>query len=186
MKKKLKASDILFGVFIILLLIPQTRKPIQVAINKAKLYVFSPSVIDKEDQTQLTPFNYRLSTLAGDSKSIEIGKGKVTFLSYWATWCPPCIAEMPSIQLLYNDYKDEVNFVLLTNEESQVAQVFLDKKGYQLPVFRPQLKAPELLYSTSIPTNYIIDQKGKIVVKETGAADWNSESIRETLDKLLE
>ena len=186
MKKKLNLSNILFVVFIVLLLVPQTGKPIQVALHKAKLYLFSPTILAEEHQNQITPFNYKLATLDGSLANIKIGKGKITFLSYWATWCPPCIAEMSSIQLLYDDYKESIDFVLLTNEEPEVITAFLEKKGYQLPVFIPQIKAPELLYSTSIPTNYIIDQEGKIIIREKGASDWNSDKVRLTLDALLE
>ena len=114
MKKKFKPSDIFFVVFLALLLIPQTRKPIQVAVNKAKIWVWSPSEIAAEDQKQLSPFDYHLLTLDGEPKTIKIGKGRVTFISYWATWCGPCLAELPSIQKLYTDYGDKMDFVLLT------------------------------------------------------------------------
>lgn len=169
----------------VLLIIPQTRMPIQVAVNKVKLLVWSPSELDDEDQTQLQAFAYQLSDLNGNRNTIEIGKGKVTFISYWATWCPPCIAELPSISNLYADYGDQVNFILITNEEPDVVTRFLENKGYDLPVFIPQMEAPNALYDRSIPTNYIIDEKGKIIIKETGAADWNSNKVREILDGLL-
>lgn len=185
MKRKFKASDIAFAILIVLLLVPQTRKPIQVALNKVRVHILSPSAMDVEDQFQLSPFDYNVISLDEAPKSIEIGKGEVTFLSYWATWCPPCIAEMPSIQSLYADYGEKINFVLLTNEEPDKVKAFLDKKGYKLPVFIPQMNAPEALFEKSIPTNYIIDQNGKIIIKEQGASDWNSETVRTALDTLL-
>ena len=118
-KRKIKISDIIFVVFIALLLIPQTRTPIQVALNKLKVAVWSPSISDTEDQEQVVPFEYAVQELNGIPKRIAIGQGKVTFLSYWATWCPPCIAELPGIQELYADYGDNVNFVLVTQEETE-------------------------------------------------------------------
>lgn len=159
--------------------------PIQVAVNKVKLLVWSPSELDVEDQTQLQPFAYQLSDFNGNRNAIEIGTDKVTFISYWATWCPPCIAELPSISSLYADYGNQVNFILITNEEPEIVTRFLEKKGYDMPVFNPQMEAPNALYDRSIPTNYIIDGNGKIVIKETGAADWNSEKVRGILDGLL-
>ena len=113
-KRKIKFSDVLFGLFILLLLIPQTRTPIQVAVNKLKVAVWSPSVEDTEDQDQVPPFQYAVVDLQGKTQSISVGKGKVTFISYWATWCPPCIAELPGIQDLFEGYGDKVNFILLT------------------------------------------------------------------------
>ena len=184
-KRKFKISDIIFVVFIALLLIPQTRTPIQVALNKLKVAVWSPSVEDEEDQEQVVPFEYVVQELNGATKRIAIGQGKVTFLSYWATWCPPCSAELPGIQELYSDYGDKVDFVLLSQEETDKVQRFITKKGYDVPVYIPQMQAPEILQSNSLPTNYIIDAKGNIIIKETGAADWNSNKVRILLDGLL-
>ncbi len=147
--------------------------------------VWSPSALDQEDQTQLTPFTYQLADLNGTPTPIDIGKGKVTFLSYWATWCPPCIAELPSIEKLYAHYGKQVQFILLTNEDPEPVTRFLEKKGYDLPVFNPRMPAPEVLSSASIPTNYLIDGKGKIIIKETGAADWDSKKVREVLEGLV-
>lgn len=183
--RKPKISDIIFVLFIALLLIPQTRTPIQVALNKLKVAVWSPSVEDEEDREQVVPFTYAVQDLNGTPKHIAIGQGKVTFLSYWATWCPPCIAELPEIQALYSNYGDKVNFVLLTQEDSEKVQRFITKKGYDLPVYIPQMQAPEVLQSNSLPTNYIIDAKGNIIIKETGAANWNASKVHELLDGLL-
>jgi thiol-disulfide isomerase/thioredoxin len=184
-RKKISVSNIVLLVFLALLLIPQTRAPIQVAINKVKMLVLSPSALDEEDQTQLKPFNYKGKDLNGVPNVVEVGMGRVAFLSYWATWCPPCIAELHSIQKLYVDYADKMDFILLTNEDPAVVRRFLEKKRYELPVYFPSIETPEALYETSIPTNYIIDATGKIMVKETGAADWNSPNIRKLLDSLI-
>ncbi|WP_291961847.1 TlpA family protein disulfide reductase [Maribacter sp.] len=184
-KRKLKISDILFVVFILLLLIPQTRTPIQVAINKLKVAVWSPSVEDEEDQNEVAPFQYAVVDLQGNSQNISVGKGKVTFISYWATWCPPCIAELPGIQELYKDYGDKVNFILLTHEEPETVQRFIKKRGYELPIYFPQMQAPLILQENSIPTNFVISANGKILIKETGAADWNGTKVRELLDRLV-
>lgn len=185
MKKKFSWKNLIFIVALVLLIIPQTRQPIQVYANKVKMMIFSPSAFAKADQLQLQPFNYNLTSLDGDAVSAPIGQGEVTFISYWATWCPPCIAEMPSIQKLYDDYGDRIDFALITTEDTEVVKAFLQKKGYNLPVFIPAQETPKLLYESSIPTNYIIDKEGNIVVKEQGAQDWNSNSVRETLDTLL-
>lgn len=184
-KRKFKISDIIFVVFIVLLLIPQTRTPIQVAVNKLKVAIWSPTVEDAKDQNQVTPFQYTVVDMEGEAKSISVGKGEVTFISYWATWCPPCIAELPGIQDLYTDYGDKVNFMLLTQEAPEKVQRFITKKGYDLPIYFPQMQAPEVLQENSIPTNYVIDGKGNIIIKETGAADWNSKKVRTLLDDLL-
>ncbi len=184
-KKKFSISNILLLVFLVLLLIPQTRTPIQVAVNKVKMFVFSPSAMNDSDQEQLQPFNYHVTDITGTPKSIAIGKGRVAFVSYWATWCPPCIAELPSIQKLYADYGDKMDFIMLTEEDPTVVHRFVERKGYELPIYFPEMETPEVLRENSIPTNYVIDATGKIVVKEKGAADWDSATIRELLDGLV-
>lgn len=184
-KKKINLSNIFFAVFLVLLIIPQTRTPLQVALNKVRVFVRSPSQLDQEDQTQLQPFTYRLATLEGTPTTLEIGKGKVTFISYWATWCPPCIAELPSIEKLYGDYGDQIDFILLTNEDPETVRKFLKKKSFDLPVYFPRMETPKPLFGRSIPTNYVLDKKGKIIIKETGAADWDSEQVRGVLESLV-
>ncbi|MFC4635786.1 TlpA family protein disulfide reductase [Dokdonia ponticola] len=183
--KKIKLKNIIYIILIALFIIPQTRTPIQVAINKLKVYLFSPSAFAKADQTQLPPFTYQLRTIDGFAHTAEIGQGKVTFISYWATWCPPCIAELPSIEKLYKDYGDKIDFVLITQEEPDKVKRFLERKELSIPAVFPQMETPELLYESTIPTNYIIDASGKIIIKEKGPADWNSAEVRETLDGLL-
>lgn len=184
-KKKLSIKNILFLVIIALLIIPQTRTPIQVAINKLKVQIFSPSAFAKADQTQLEPFTYKVQSIDGLSRDAKVGQGKVTFISYWATWCPPCIAELPSIEKLYADYGNKVDFILITNEEPDKVKRFLERKELNIPAVLPKMNTPEQLFERSIPTNYIIDKTGKIVIKEKGAADWNSAQVRETLDQLI-
>jgi thiol-disulfide isomerase/thioredoxin len=184
-KKSFSLSSILFVVCLVLLIVPQTRKPIQVALNTLRVAVWSPGVLDTKKQTQLPPFTYKVRTLDGTPLEADIGKGTVTFISYWATWCPPCIAELPSIQKLYDAYGDRVQFLLITNETPEVVQRFLDQKNYDLPVVFPRMQPPKALFERSIPTNYLIGQSGSILIKEKGASNWNSPSIRKVLEELV-
>lgn len=183
--KKPSIQNILVLIVVLLLIIPQTRTGIQVAINKISVAIFSPKAFSKEDQTALSPFIYKVQDMEGNRRGVEIGSGKITFVSYWATWCPPCIAEMPSIQSLYDDYGDKIEFLLITNEDSEIVKKFITKKGFTVPSVNPMMDTPKQLFERSIPTNYIIDQNGSIIIKEQGAADWNSQKVRDVLDGLL-
>ncbi|PIB38362.1 TlpA family protein disulfide reductase [Maribacter sp. 4G9] len=182
---KFKISDVLFVVFIVLLLIPQTRTPIMVLVNKVKVELFSPGAVSAKEQIQLEPFIYKLENLDGESVKVKVGDGDITFISYWATWCPPCIAELPSIEALYQDYGDKINFVMISNEDPKKIRKFLEKKNFAVPAVIPKMEAPEELYENTIPTNYIIDAAGKIIIKQKGASDWNSEKVRRVLDALI-
>lgn len=184
--KRSKWFDFLLGIFILLLIIPQTGQPIRLGIHRLKTMVWSPNIEAVEKQVHIPAFNYALRNLDDKQVTQPIGDGRITFLSFWATWCAPCVAELPSIEALYQDYKDEVDFVLVTHENPEVVQGFLDKKNLNLPVYFPIAAPPEALQSKSIPTNFLIDGEGNVLIKETGAANWNSKNVRGLLDELLE
>lgn len=186
MKKvnKSKLFNIAIVVVIALLIIPQTSKPIKVGIHKV-LGMFSPSEISEKDREVLKDYNWELTNLKGESYDLNEAKEQVVFLNFWATWCPPCIAEMPDMQELYNDYKDKVVFLFVSNERQDKVASFLKKKGYDLPSFQPKSGIPEKLYSKSIPATYIIDKKGMIVIDKRGAANWNSSTVRNLLNRLI-
>ena len=179
-----KIKNIIFFILIGVLLIPQTRQPIQVLLHKS-FALFGPSTIDKSKQVVVEDYIWSLKTKDGTDFNFESTKGKVVLVNFWATWCPPCIAEMPSMQLLYDDYKDKIEFVFVSNEEFSVINEFIRKKGYTFDVYNPMTEYPEVFNVTSIPRTFLIDKNGRIVIDKTGAANWNSKAVRSTIDDLL-
>jgi thiol-disulfide isomerase/thioredoxin len=109
----------------------------------------------------------------------------VVFINFWATWCPPCIAEMPSIQNLYKDYKDKVEFLLVTNDPYSEINEFLSKNNYDFKILRPVTFNKSVFEVSTIPRTFLIDKTGKIIIDETGAANWNSDKVRLVIDNLL-
>ena len=93
---------------------------------------------------------------------------------------------MPSIQELYNDYGNKVQFFLVSNESQFKIETFMAKHKYTFPVYQALDAPPKILESQSLPTTYLISKTGKIVIKKTGVADWNSEKTRAIIDNLLE
>ena len=182
--RKPKKSDIALIVVITLLIIPQTRQPIQIALHSV-LSKFGPSVIDKKDQKKVSYTSWKLRDFDGNVLNYQDTKGRVVFVNLWATWCPPCIAEFQNIQDLYNDYGDKVLFLLVSDESPVTIQKFLDKKGYNIPIVNPITNYPDAFNPRSIPRTYIIDKEGYIVVDKKGAANWNSDAIRQQLDQLI-
>lgn len=173
------------GFVIVLALILFTPLGFHARVFVSKIVAFSPSVLDADEQVVLPNYNWKLTSLADQSYNFETAKGKVILINFWATWCPPCVAEMPVLQELYDDYGEKVEFVFVAHDEQEKVSSFLAKKGYNFPVYFENTKTPNLLSSTSIPTTYIIDTTGKIVVEKTGAANWNSATTRELLDTLI-
>ncbi|WP_027126500.1 TlpA family protein disulfide reductase [Gelidibacter mesophilus] len=181
---KSQRNNIIFLVIILIMIIPQTRQPIQILLQKG-LAKFSPSVVDKEDRVTLTDYNWQLVDEHGLGYDFNQAKGKVIFINFWATWCPPCIAEMPSMEKLYQAYKNEVVFLFVSGESQDVISKFKEKNDYQFTVHSSINAHPEILEATSIPRTFVIDQEGHIVIDKTGAADWNSQTVRTLLDDLL-
>ncbi|GAA3597313.1 TlpA disulfide reductase family protein [Flavivirga amylovorans] len=183
-RKKISLKNIVYLVVIAVLIIPQTRQPIQILLHKG-LALFSPSVISQEKQTSLVNYDWMLKDNQGGNLDFEEVKGRVVLVNFWATWCPPCIAEMPSMQALYNDYKDRVEFVFVSNEDHAVIDPFLNKNSYTFKVYNPLTKYPESFDITSIPRTFLINTEGDIIIDKNGAANWNSDTVRKTIDDLL-
>ena len=175
-------SNLIFLAIVVVILLTPAGKHVKVWVNR--LLAFSPSVTAVENRKVLEDYNWELRSMDGKPFNLKEAKGEVIVLNFWATWCPPCIAEMPGMQKLYDDYKDKAIFIFASNERADVINGFLAKKKYQLPVYNPRASAPEALASESIPTTYIIDKKGEIVISKTGAADWNSKKVRALIDEL--
>jgi len=178
-------TDILFALLIIGLLIPSTRTPIMVFIKKVTM--FSPSVSAHDDYGQLSNKDYlwQLKDDQGNISSLATFSDKPIFLNFWATWCPPCIAEMPAIDQLEKEYGDRVHFVLVSYEDQKTTLQFLKEKGLITHTYQVVSKEPSLLSSNSIPITFIINKSGKIVVKKTGSSKWNSDSVRKLLNELI-
>ncbi|WP_191860151.1 TlpA family protein disulfide reductase [Hanstruepera ponticola] len=181
---KIKLSNVIFLVVILLLIIPQTRQPIQVFIQKG-FAMISPSKTEESAQKQLSDYQWELVDQDGNILNFKDVKGKVVFLNFWATWCPPCIAEMPSIDALYQDYNEEVVFLLVSNENANKVKQFLSDNEYNLNYYNTLTVAPKVLSSNSIPQTYVIDKYGKIRIEKNGAANWNSDTVRNLLNELL-
>jgi thiol-disulfide isomerase/thioredoxin len=130
---------------------------------------------------------FMLAGLDGKPVPFESLRGKVVFLNIWATWCPPCIAEMPNIQSLYEKVdSDKISFVMLSVDEgsNDKVQKFIDKKGYTFPVYRPASQIPDEFQSSAIPTTFIISPRGKIMDRHEGMADYDTPEVKAFLEEL--
>lgn len=116
----------------------------------------------------------KLKTLEGDKIDLEAYEGKTIFLNFWATWCAPCIKEMPSIASAQEKLKDSpVVFLLASNEDPKKIEAFSKRKDLNLNYVLLDMSFEELsIYS--LPTTFIIDKKGKVIFKEAGIREWDS------------
>jgi len=126
---------------------------------------------------------WELVSNSGERLSLSQVQDSVIFLNFWATWCPPCIAEMPSIQRLYDEYGNRVAFILVSQESPQTVASFLGKNGYSLPTHSSLNQAPEIFSHRSIPTTFIISRSGEIVMNHKGATKWDGKKIKGILEE---
>ena len=115
-------------------------------------------------------------------------KGKVVFINFWATWCPPCLAEMPSLNDLYNQFREDEQFVFLfinEDDDEARAKTFLQSKGYTMPLVTRAGNLPVQIFSGTLPTTVVLDKEGRIVFKHEGLAKYNSPDFIKQLKALL-
>jgi thiol-disulfide isomerase/thioredoxin len=185
--KRFKTSSIIFIVIIALMIIPQTRQPIQIFLQKGIAMVVKPSVIDASERLKLSSYDWKLQDINGEVFNFSSGEGKVVVINFWATWCPPCIAEMPSLDKLYQQYEanDAVVFLFVSNEDTAVIRDFITEKGFRFNAFQSTTQYLKEFDVSSIPRTFIISKQGEIVIDKYGVADWNSDTVKETIDELL-
>lgn len=126
---------------------------------------------------------------AGRNISLSSLKGKVVFINFWATWCPPCLAELPSINTLYNKLSDNPKIVFIMVDADNLLKKsipFLQDHGYNLPVFQSVTDIPSEMLSGLIPTTVIINKEGLMVFRHQGVADYNSSDLVVYLQKLAD
>lgn len=133
-------------------------------------------------------YNFALEGIDGRPFLLESYKGKVIFMNFWATWCPPCIAEMPGIDALYKTTASEdIVFLMISlDEDFSKAEKFVEKKGYDFPVYKVRSQIPIPLRSQSIPTTFIIAPDGNIAATHKGMADYNNPKVKDFLQELVE
>ena len=129
--------------------------------------------------------HFSLPTIAGRPLEPSQFEGRVVVLNFWATWCPPCVAEMPSIAKLHKEMGDQVAFVMLSFDlDFEKAKAFNKRKKYDLPVYAPAADLPDIYNSSDLPTTYIIDASGNLVLTHKGMADYSDPEFRQFLNSL--
>ena len=159
-------------------------------------HIIQPKIADAEIQSykdvianfETANYNFYLSDENGTTVSLADFKGKTIFMNYWATWCPPCIAEMPNIQALFedmthtNETRQEIVFMMISlDADSKKALDFVERKGYSMPVYFPRSQKPSIYDASVMPTTYVINSDGYIVMKKRGMAQYNTRRFKDFL-----
>jgi len=137
---------------------------------------------------RLESVDFELQDLSGETRSLSDFRGKVVFLNFWATWCGPCRFEMPSMERLYQRFKDaglEIVAVNLQEDRSSVKR-FVDEYDLSFPILLDTTGRVGATYGArSIPTTYIVDREGFVLAGTIGTREWNTEDYFRFFERLL-
>ncbi|MFO1444965.1 TlpA family protein disulfide reductase [Bacillus sp. Bva_UNVM-123] len=125
--------------------------------------------------------DFELKNLAGESVKLSDYEGKKVMLNFWATWCPPCKAEMPDMEEFYHDSGDDIVILAVNIDTNNDVAGFVKKMGVTFPILLDTNNRVNKIYQIiSIPTSYFIDEKGIIRNKHIGAMD--IETMKKNMD----
>lgn len=127
--------------------------------------------------------------LEGKAISLSQFKGKVVILNFWATWCPPCREEMPSLDALYQKFKENKDIVMLPvsiDENADTVREFMKRNNYSMPAYHDPNKDAGSAYGiTGVPETFFIDKNGVISEKIIGPVDWMKPDVIQFIEDLL-
>lgn len=150
--------------------------------------LFNASIDNKSaDKSAHANIDFDFSDENGNVQSTSSLRGKVVFINFWASWCPPCRAEFPSIETLYSKFKDHPDVFFLTiNQDNDLAKgrAYLNKENFSVPLFTTNGNVPREVYSGALPTTVVLDKDGKLRYHNTGFANYASNKFVKQIKKL--
>ena len=147
---------------------------------------FRPDIDDKNEKREMAA-DAVFTNASGTAVSLSSLKGKVVFLNFWATWCPPCIAEMPGINELYKSFSKskDIEFIIVDADGNfNTSQAFMKTHDYDLPLHAANSGTSSGLFTGTLPSTIIINKNGNIVFRETGAANYNTKQFTDFINHL--
>jgi thiol-disulfide isomerase/thioredoxin len=191
-KKSLKRNIIEWGIIIAVMALLYFTGLYSEVIGRVQQAVLLTGIMQPDtnipvNQQQTADYNLGLISFNNTELNLYDLKGKVIFLNFWASWCPPCRAEMPTIQSLYNkmqNRKDIVFVMVSLDNDTSKAKSFIKERGFNFPVYFLNGYFPKIYDSGTIPSTYVISKEGKIVAKEVGMADYNTDKFQSFLNQL--
>ncbi|WP_027078742.1 TlpA family protein disulfide reductase [Maribacter antarcticus] len=150
-----------------------------------RIFSAAPTVITQENRGGISSYDWGLKDANWEFFSFKKSKGKVVFITFWASWHLPSKAQLKDIQLLYDTYKGNVDFYVITNEERAPVELFMMKNDYTFPVTYQIVGNLSPLTLLKPPGSYIIDKNGDIVVHQNAIADWRNDKVDELFAELI-
>ncbi len=183
--RKSWSTVVLFSIFIVLFVSPDAKAWLMRQIISTG---FLNSKIEKKKIEPRITENLSVRNDKGELINTSKLKGKVVFINFWASWCPPCRAEFPSIQKFYEKYKENKDLVFLTvnlDDEAASGKAYLNKEQFSVPFLVPEGSVSNVFFNGSLPTTVVLDKYGNIRMHRTGMADYSKNSFYEEINQLL-
>jgi thiol-disulfide isomerase/thioredoxin len=126
---------------------------------------------------------FAVESIHGNSVNLESFKGKKVFVNLWASWCPPCKREMPSIEKLYQSVDtNKVAFVMISlDDQFEKAKAYIRSAKLQLPVYYPEENLPDLFNVEGIPSTFIFNEAGQLIKRIDGGDFYDTDEYRALL-----
>lgn len=184
-KKEIKSWAIILGVFGIIYAMgwyaPIMGKLQSIVLSTG---LIKPNLEKANEVGREFDYSGKFLDLDGQLVDLQSYRNQTIFINLWATWCPPCIAEMPHIESLYQKMKDNesISFLMINLDEDPEKPVrFIAKKEYTFPVVHASYGITPSLRHQSIPTTLVISPEGKIIFRQEGMSNFDTEEFREFL-----
>lgn len=175
--KKNLGSIVFYAVLLVFIFSPTAKSWLLRGIMSTGL--FNAQIKKEQPKESPSTSSFSFTDANGTVISSASLKGKVVFINFWATWCPPCRAEMPSLDKLYKDLQNDKNVVFLfvnEDEDRQKAIKYIAANNFSIPLYN-RLNVSEEIFGGTLPTTIVLDKKGKIVLKHEGMADYDNEKF---------
>jgi len=185
--KKGLVNILFISAILLLLFVPSAKAFLLRGLMEIGLFKPDTAVKSTSSSTDLTGITFK--DASGNVVDLGALKGKVIFVNFWATWCPPCIAEMPAVNKLYEQFKDHQDVVFLlvdADGEFQKSQQFMDKKKYKMPVYAVASPIPKTIFKGSLPTTVVFDKMGRLSYHGEGAANYADQKFVDFIKQLIE
>lgn len=126
----------------------------------------------------------KMTDLKGRPLSLRQMTGKPVFLNFWATWCGPCVSEMQSIEAVYQQFKNDIVFMAVSNEDPAKIRSFLQKHRFSFEFVRLDITYLDA-YIVTMPTTLLIDANGRLIAEEEGFRVWTQYNNLEKLKAMV-
>ena len=156
-------------------------------------FVFTTNLKPPEGQTGIPKLSAEknLEVFSRDGSKVNLSrlKGKIVLVHFWATWCPPCVDELPELDRFWGRYRNNPGIALYSvsvDDTWEAIDTFRKQHPFDLPLYRdPDSKTAHKFGTTKFPETYIADRKGRVLYHLANAIDWDAPEVAQNIDALL-